>query len=76
VCRARLLVSGSSTGLALMSAALLASQGHHVVPHSRNNERAEEAGDALLHAEAVVQGDVSTTAGARHVADKVNRRRV
>ncbi|PTB19128.1 short-chain dehydrogenase [Trinickia symbiotica] len=68
----RIFVSGSSTGLGLMAAQLLASRGHQVVLHARNAERAEEARLALPGAEAVVTGDIETIAGARAVGAQVN----
>jgi NAD(P)-dependent dehydrogenase (short-subunit alcohol dehydrogenase family) len=68
----RIFVSGSSTGLGLMAAELLVSQGHKVVVHARNAARAEDARRALPDAEAIVEGDLGTIAGARHVAGRVN----
>jgi NAD(P)-dependent dehydrogenase (short-subunit alcohol dehydrogenase family) len=68
----RIFISGSSTGLGLMAGELLASQGHKVVLHARNAARAEEARRALPDAEAVVEGDLGTIAGAKDVAARVN----
>jgi NAD(P)-dependent dehydrogenase (short-subunit alcohol dehydrogenase family) len=70
---ARVFVTGSSTGLGLMAGELLVAQGHRVVLHARNQARADEARRALPQAEAVVLGDLSSVAGARSVADEVNR---
>ncbi|WP_367897277.1 SDR family NAD(P)-dependent oxidoreductase [Enterobacter vonholyi] len=61
----RIFISGSSTGLGLMAAELLVQQGHQVVLHARNANRAEDALRALPQAEAVVVGDLETIAGAR-----------
>jgi NAD(P)-dependent dehydrogenase (short-subunit alcohol dehydrogenase family) len=69
---ARVFISGSSTGLGLMSAALLSEEGHQVVLHARNPECADVTRASLPHAAAVVQGDVSSIAGARSVAEQVN----
>jgi NAD(P)-dependent dehydrogenase (short-subunit alcohol dehydrogenase family) len=69
----RVFISGSSTGLGLMAATLLVTTGHRVVLHARNGERAGAARAALPQAEAVIEGDVSTIAGARSVAEDVNR---
>lgn len=69
----RVFVSGSSTGLGLMAAQLLAEQGHRVVLHGRNQARADDARKALPEAESVVVGDLSSVAGTRSVADQVNR---
>jgi NAD(P)-dependent dehydrogenase (short-subunit alcohol dehydrogenase family) len=70
---ARVFISGSSAGLGLMAGELLAEQGHRVVLHARNDERRGDARRALPGAEAVVVGDLSTTRGARRVAEQVNR---
>jgi NAD(P)-dependent dehydrogenase (short-subunit alcohol dehydrogenase family) len=68
----RIFISGSSTGLGLMTAELLSSQGHNVVIHARNANRAGDAARALPEAEAVVIGDVETIAGTTSVAAQVN----
>ena len=68
----RIFVSGSSTGLGLMAAELLVSQGHHVVLHARNADRADNVRRELPKADAVVIGDVETIAGAKDVAAQVN----
>jgi NAD(P)-dependent dehydrogenase (short-subunit alcohol dehydrogenase family) len=68
----RIFISGSSTGLGLMAAGLLVSQGHAVVIHARNADRAEDARRGLPQAEAIVEGDLGTIAGAKDVAGRVN----
>jgi NAD(P)-dependent dehydrogenase (short-subunit alcohol dehydrogenase family) len=68
----RVSISGSSTGLGLMAADLLINQGHQVVLHARNAARANDAKRALPRAEAIVEGDLDTIAGARDVAARVN----
>jgi NAD(P)-dependent dehydrogenase (short-subunit alcohol dehydrogenase family) len=68
----RVFISGSSTGLGLMAADLLISQGHNVVLHARNAKRADEARQRLRQAEAIVVGDIETIAGARELAAQVN----
>ena len=67
----RIFISGSSAGLGLMAADLLAGQGHGVVLHARNAKRAEAARQALPQAEGVVVGDLETIAGAKDVAAQV-----
>jgi NAD(P)-dependent dehydrogenase (short-subunit alcohol dehydrogenase family) len=62
---AKILITGSSTGLGLMSAQRLAEQGHQVVLHARNAKRAKDARQALPQADAVLIGDVTTIAGAK-----------
>jgi NAD(P)-dependent dehydrogenase (short-subunit alcohol dehydrogenase family) len=68
----RIFITGSSEGLGLMAGQLLASQGHSVVLHARNPDRAEAASRALPQAEAIINGDVSTISGARDVAALAN----
>ena len=68
----RIFISGSSTGLGLMAAELLVSQGHQVVLHARNADRAGDARQALPKAQEIVIGDLVTIDGAKHVAAQVN----
>jgi NAD(P)-dependent dehydrogenase (short-subunit alcohol dehydrogenase family) len=68
----RVFISGSSTGLGLMAGELLIKQGHHVVLHARNSARSDDARRALPGAEAIVEGDLDTIAGAKEVAARVN----
>ena len=70
----RIFISGSSTGLfGLMAGELLVQQGHQVVLHARNAARADDVRLALPAAEAVVEGDLDTIAGAKAVAQRVNK---
>jgi NAD(P)-dependent dehydrogenase (short-subunit alcohol dehydrogenase family) len=64
----RIFISGSSTGLGMMEAELLVTQGHEVVLHARNSRRANDARLELPEAEAIVTGDFETVAGAKDVA--------
>ena len=68
----RIFISGSSTGLGLMTGELLVNQGHQVVLHARNTDRADDARRSLPGAAGVVQGDLETIAGAQEVAARVN----
>ena len=68
----RVLITGSTDGLGLMAAALLAGQGHLVTLHARNAERVITARAALPQAEAVVVGDLSSIAETRGVAEQAN----
>lgn len=70
---ARIFITGSSEGLGLMAGQFLADQGHKIVLQARNAKRADDARKALPQAEAVVEGDVTTIAGSRAVADSANR---
>ena len=56
---ARVFITGSSTGLGLMAGQELIKQGHEVVLHGRNRERADEAMAAAPGAAGAVAGDLS-----------------
>src|ERR1700720_967555 len=70
---ARVFITGSSDGLGLMAARLLIDQGHEVLLHGRNEGRSRDALAAAAGAKGVVSGDLSTFAGAKTVADQVNK---
>jgi NAD(P)-dependent dehydrogenase (short-subunit alcohol dehydrogenase family) len=70
---ARVFITGSSDGLGLMAAQLLVEQGHSVVLHARNQQRADETHKKLPKAESVTVGDLASIAQTRHVADQVNQ---
>ena len=70
---AKVFISGSSTGLGLMTARLLVDEGHEVVLHGRTAARSADARRELTQALDVVTGDLSTVRGAREVAEQVNR---
>lgn len=69
---ARIFITGSSEGLGMMTGRLLVEQGHEVVLHARSAARAADAKVALPAGDAVVEGDVATLAGMRHVAEQAN----
>ena len=69
---ARVLVTGSSDGLGQWAAKLLIEQGHCVVAHARNEQRARETLAAVPGAEKCVIGDLSSMAQTRKVAEQVN----
>src|SRR5271156_1845817 len=70
---ARVFITVSSDGLGLMVAKLLIEQGHDIVLHGRNDERCRDALTAAPGAKDAVVGDFSTIAGAKSVADGVNK---
>jgi NAD(P)-dependent dehydrogenase (short-subunit alcohol dehydrogenase family) len=70
---ARVFITGSSDGLGLLAARHLIQQGHEVVVHGRNECRSRDALAAAAGAGGAVTGDLSTIAGARTVADQVNK---
>ena len=70
---ARVFITGSSDGLGLMAARLLIEQGHEVVVHGRSDARRVDALRAASKAKGGVSGELSTIAGARSVAEQVNK---
>ncbi len=69
---AKIFITGSSQGLGLMTGQLLAEQGHDVVFHARNAQRAQEMQAGLPAGAKVVVGDVSTLAAMSDVAKQAN----
>ncbi|MGA3214655.1 MAG: SDR family NAD(P)-dependent oxidoreductase [Acidimicrobiales bacterium] len=69
---ARILITGSSDGLGLMAAQLLARQDHEVVLHARNESRAAEALRSVPEAGGVVIGDLATMEAMVEVAEAAN----
>jgi len=69
---ARVFITGSSDGLGLLAGRMLVEQGHAVVLHARNAERADSARSSLSGCEAIVLGDVAGIAAMRSVSDQVN----
>jgi NAD(P)-dependent dehydrogenase (short-subunit alcohol dehydrogenase family) len=65
---ARVLITGSADGIGLLAGRILAQQGHAVVLHARDDDRAEDARAALPEAAGVLVGDVSTLDAMRDVA--------
>lgn len=68
----RVFITGSSDGLGMLAGKQLAQQGHRVVLHARNAQRAATTRASLPDCEAIVVGDVSTLAGIRSVAEQAN----
>lgn len=68
----RVFITGSSDGLGRAAARLLIDEGHDVVLHVRNRERAASVADLAPHAAGVVIGDLSSAAETRALADQVN----
>ena len=57
---ARIFITGSSDGLGLMTAQLLIEQGHTVVAHARNVQRAEHTRGRLPGVETILIGDFAS----------------
>ena len=68
----KVFITGSADGLGQMAAKLLVADGHKVVLHARNIQRAKEAFAKVPGADTVVAGDLSTIAGCRDIAKQVN----
>jgi NAD(P)-dependent dehydrogenase (short-subunit alcohol dehydrogenase family) len=69
---ARIFITGSTDGLGQLAAKMLISQGHRVVLHARNEERARHALSKLPLAEKVLTGDLSGIEETRFLASEVN----
>jgi NAD(P)-dependent dehydrogenase (short-subunit alcohol dehydrogenase family) len=69
----RIFVTGSADGLGKMAAQLLIDQGHQVVLHARNKERAQDALASVPGAETVAVGDVASISQTRDVAEQINQ---
>ncbi|CAD0095923.1 unnamed protein product [Aureobasidium mustum] len=68
----RILITGSSDGLGLLTANLL-SQSHQVILHARNTSRAHDATSACPSAHTCITGDLSTLAGIRAFAAEADK---
>lgn len=69
---ARVLITGSTTGLGCAAARQLLDQGHEVVLHARNSARAGALGELAHRAAGVVIGDLASSDETRRVADQAN----
>ena len=68
----RVFITGSADGLGRAAAKLLIDEGHDVVLHARNRERAAAVADLVPRAAGVVIGDFSSATETMGVADQVN----
>lgn len=69
---ARIFITGSADGLGQMAAKSLADQGHEVVLHARNAERARQAKEKIPNVIDVVSGELSDLEAVKSVALQVN----
>ncbi|WP_439557619.1 SDR family NAD(P)-dependent oxidoreductase [Dyadobacter sp.] len=70
---ARIFITGSVDGLGQLAASALVKQGHNVVLHARNPERAKYGLAKVPGAEAVLTADLSSMEETRDLASKVNK---
>ncbi|KAF4975094.1 hypothetical protein FZEAL_8073 [Fusarium zealandicum] len=68
----RVFITGSSDGIGQGAAKLLAEQGHQVILHARNADRAASAKAAVPKAKAVLVGDLSSIAETKKLAQEAN----
>jgi len=69
---AKIFITGSADGLGQMAAILLDSQGHEVILHARNKERAKQAINKVPGAKDVLIADLSNLEETKQLAEKVN----
>ncbi len=69
---ARVFITGSSDGLGLMAAKLLVEQGHTVVAHARNEQRADHTRREIAGLETVLTGDFASLDGTHALAAAAN----
>lgn len=69
---ARIFITGSADGLGQLAADSLIRQGHKVVLHARNKERASQAIKNNPGAESVLIGDLSDTEETKNLAQEAN----
>jgi NAD(P)-dependent dehydrogenase (short-subunit alcohol dehydrogenase family) len=69
---ARIFITGSADGLGQLAAKALIGQGHEVVLHARNAERAKEALNNVQDAAGVLTADLSNIDETKELATKVN----
>jgi NAD(P)-dependent dehydrogenase (short-subunit alcohol dehydrogenase family) len=69
---ARIFITGSADGLGQLAAKELVKQGHQVVLHARNGQRAKEAMASVPGAETAMAADLSNIAEIKKLAGDVN----
>ncbi|MGO9885542.1 MAG: SDR family NAD(P)-dependent oxidoreductase, partial [Solirubrobacteraceae bacterium] len=69
---ARILISGSTTGLGRAAARALLDSGHEVVLHARNPARADSVAGLVASAAGLVIGDLASAEETHRIAEQVN----
>src|SRR5690349_15122633 len=70
---ARIFITGSADGLGQLAASALIRQGHTVVLHARNTDRARDAMKKNPDATAVLTGDLSDVDQTKNLANEANK---
>jgi NAD(P)-dependent dehydrogenase (short-subunit alcohol dehydrogenase family) len=70
---ARIFITGSADGLGQLAATSLIEQGHQVILHARNAERARDAVKKNPGAESVLTGDLSNIEETKNLAREANK---
>lgn len=70
---ARIFITGSADGLGQMAAAELLRQGHRVVLHARNEQRAQQAMDKIPGAETALWADLSDMEQVKRLSTEVDQ---
>jgi NAD(P)-dependent dehydrogenase (short-subunit alcohol dehydrogenase family) len=70
----RILITGSADGLGLATAESLLADGHDVVVHARNQDRAAGLGELVNRGAELVVGDFTDRAAVRRIAAELNDR--
>lgn len=69
----RVFITGSADGLGLLAAQMLTKQGHQVVLHARNEQRAKDAMAAVPQAAGCLVGDLASVEETKKLANEVNK---
>ncbi|KAJ5601590.1 hypothetical protein N7510_011124 [Penicillium lagena] len=69
---ARIFITGSSDGIGLAAAKILSEQGHTVILHARNPDRAASTRKAVPKASAVLVGDLRSISETKSLAQEAN----
>jgi NAD(P)-dependent dehydrogenase (short-subunit alcohol dehydrogenase family) len=69
----RILITGSAQGLGRAAATTLLDDGHQVVVHARDTNRAAALTDLVDRGAALVVGDLGSAQQTVHLADQVNQ---
>jgi NAD(P)-dependent dehydrogenase (short-subunit alcohol dehydrogenase family) len=68
----KILITGSSDGLGLLAAKMLIQQGHEVVLHARNEQRAKETMKQLAEVKKILVANLSSTEETIKLAEEAN----